>query len=127
MPMLPERDLSGKPLDEATGIDGAHIRGIHLRLPGFGTDGPTLEVFQYDQHAEGNEAAANRPGFAHIAFAVDDVHAVRDAVIAAGGGELGRLVTHQVDGVGWITFSYLKDPEGNLIEVQNISAGRDDA
>ena len=45
--MPPERDLSGDWLDEATGIDASRIRGVHLRLPGFGTDGPTLELFEY--------------------------------------------------------------------------------
>jgi predicted enzyme related to lactoylglutathione lyase len=81
-----------------------------------------LEIFQYDQVLEAVECAANRPGFAHIAFAVEDVRAVRDAVIGAGGGELGKLVTHEVQGVGLITFAYLKDPEGNLIEVQSVSS-----
>jgi predicted enzyme related to lactoylglutathione lyase len=120
VPIPPERDLRGMPLDEATGISDAHIRGLHLRLPGHGIDGPTLEIFQYDRELDGVDPAANRPGFAHIAFAVDDVHTVRDEVIAAGGGELGKLVTHEVEGVGWITFAYLKDPEGNLIEVQSV-------
>ena len=35
-------------LDSATGINGAHLRGMHLRLPGYGEHGPTLEIFQYD-------------------------------------------------------------------------------
>jgi predicted enzyme related to lactoylglutathione lyase len=47
VPVPPERDLSGDWLDKLTGIRGAHISGIHLRLPGFGNDGPTLEIFQY--------------------------------------------------------------------------------
>ncbi len=118
VPVPPERDLAGESLDEATGIPSAHIRGVHMLLPGYGANGPTLEIFQYDQVLDGVEPAANRPGFAHIAFAVDDVHAIRAAVLAGGGGELGKLVTHEVSGVGWITFVYLKDPEGNVIEVQ---------
>jgi predicted enzyme related to lactoylglutathione lyase len=119
-PVPPERDLKGQPLDDATGLPSAHIRGIHLRLPGHGDDGPTLEVFEYDEELEGVDSAANRPGFAHIAFAVEDVHAVRAAVLDEGGGELGKLVSHEVAGVGWITFAYLMDPEGNLIEVQSV-------
>ena len=42
------RDLSGEWLDRATGLKNAHIKGIHLRLPGYGEGGPTLEIFQYD-------------------------------------------------------------------------------
>lgn len=120
VPVPPERDLAGRPLDAATKIESAHIRGIHLRLPGFGDGGPTLEIFQYDRNLDRVRADANRPGFTHIAFSVDDVVATRDAVVAAGGGELGKVVSHEVAGVGWITFAYLKDPEGNLVEVQSI-------
>jgi catechol 2,3-dioxygenase-like lactoylglutathione lyase family enzyme len=117
-PVPPERDLSGQWLDDAVGIQDAHIRGIHLRLPGYGDEGPTLEVFQYKPAEEGLPAAANRPGFGHIAFSVDDVKATRDAVLAAGGGELGKIVSVEVAGAGNITFAYLTDPEGNIIEIQ---------
>jgi predicted enzyme related to lactoylglutathione lyase len=75
-------------------------------------------VFQYDSEEDGLAPAANRPGFGHIAFAVDDVEATREAVLAAGGGELGKVVSVEVAGVGTITFAYLTDPEGNVIEVQ---------
>ena len=117
-PVPPERDLSGQWLDDGVGIPGAHIRGVHLRLPGYGDEGPTLEVFQYEPEMKGLPAAANRPGLAHIAFSVDDVKATRDAVLAAGGGELGKIVSVEVTGAGNITFAYLTDPEGNIIEVQ---------
>ena len=42
-PVPPERDLSGDWLDKATSLQDAHIRGVHLRLPGHGDAGPTLE------------------------------------------------------------------------------------
>ena len=117
-PVPPERDLSGRWLDDGVGIAGAHIRGVHLRLPGYGDKGPTLEVFQYEPEMKGFPAAANRPGFGHIAFSVDDVESTRAAVLAAGGGELGKIVSVEVAGAGNITFAYLTDPEGNIIEVQ---------
>ena len=44
----PERDLAGKWLDDATSVPNAHLLGAHLRLPGYGGTGPTLEIFQYD-------------------------------------------------------------------------------
>ena len=46
-PIPPERHLPGEWLDRATGLAGARVSGIHLRLPGFGDDGPTLDIFQY--------------------------------------------------------------------------------
>lgn len=114
----PERDLSGKWLEEATGVPDAALHGVHLRLPGYGEAGPTLEIFQYRQQLEKPPTAIHRPGLAHIAFAVDDVAAARDAVLQAGGGEIGKLTTVAISGAGQITFVYLTDPEGNILELQ---------
>lgn len=121
-PVPPERDLSGEWLDAATGLPEAQIRGIHLRLPGFGDDGPTLEIFEYSQQRQRPGIAINRAGLAHIAFAVSDVQATLDAVLAAGGGAVGKLVTVKVPGAGTITFVYATDPEGNIIELQHWSS-----
>jgi len=120
-PLPPERDLAGEWLEAGTGVPQARIRGIHLRLPGYGDRGPTLEIFQYDQQVERTIPAANRPGFAHIAFAVDDVAAARDAVLAAGGGTVGEVVTSPIGSAGQVTFAYVTDPEGNIIELQHWS------
>ncbi len=120
-PVPPERDLSGEWLERATGIEGAHIRGIHLRLPGHGEDGPTLEIFQYDTDHEHPIPLASRPGLGHIAFAVEDVAAVKAAVIEAGGGAVGEVVSVEIPGAGGIEFAYLTDPEGNMIEIQRAT------
>jgi len=120
--LSPERDASGPEVDEATGIPGAHVRGAHLRLPGVGSDGPTLEIFQYDPAAPAGEPTINRAGFAHIAFAVDDVASALDTVLAAGGGAIGNVVSLDVPGAGQVRFVYATDPEGNIIELQHWSA-----
>ena len=117
-PVPPERNLSGQWLDDGTGVPGAEIRGMHLRLPGYGEQGPTLEIFQYNHQQERPATAINRPGFAHIAFAVDDVQAARDAVLAAGGSTIGEVVEIEIAGAGRLRFAYVRDPEGNAIELQ---------
>ena len=53
-----------------------------------------------------------------MAFEVDDVDAARDEVLAAGGGCVGDLVTAEIANAGTITFVYVTDPEGNIIELQ---------
>jgi predicted enzyme related to lactoylglutathione lyase len=124
-PMAPERDLYGEWLERGTGVPGARIRGAHYRLPGGGPAGPTLELFQYEPLAEAPPPPANRVGFGHIAFAVDDVDAARAAVIAAGGQPVGTIESIVIDGGGRITWTYVRDPEGNLIELQKReSSGR---
>jgi predicted enzyme related to lactoylglutathione lyase len=114
----PERHITGQWIESATGVPNAEIDGVHLRLPGHGEGGPTLEIFQYNRAERGQRPAINRPGLAHLAFAVDDVEAARDAVVAAGGGTVGEVVSLDVAGAGRVTFVSVTDPEGNIIELQ---------
>jgi len=114
----PQRDLSGAWLEAATGLTNARVQGIHLRLPGHGPTGPTLEVFAYDEPAEAVAPQINRPGLAHLAFAVDDLPAAVAAVLAAGGSLVGEVVDTTIPGVGELCFAYAADPEGNIVELQ---------
>jgi len=50
-PRPPERDLSGEWVDKLTGLPNTKIKGIHLLLPGYDIDGPTLEII--DAEIEG--------------------------------------------------------------------------
>ena len=121
VPVLPERRLAGNRLARATGVPDAKIQGVHLRLPGYEDTGPTLEIFQYDPRLDSPPAAANQRGLGHVAFSVDDVAAMRDAVLAAGGGSVGEVVTLAVSGSYAVTFAYVRDPEGNMVELQSWS------
>jgi predicted enzyme related to lactoylglutathione lyase len=114
----PERDFQGPDLEAGTGLPGAHLRGAHLRLPGYGNEGPTLEIFHYNRLAERPPTAVNRPGYGHIAFSVEEVAAARSAVLAAGGAAVGEMVTLTVKGGAAVTWCYVTDPEGNVIELQ---------
>ena len=123
VPVPPVRDLEGDALERGTGVPDARLQGVHLRLPGCGDTGPTLEIFTYSTSAERSPAAADRPGFGHIAFGVSDVAAARDEVLAAGGSGHGDIVSTQA-GARTVTWAYVRDPEGNLIELQSWSSGR---
>ncbi len=113
-PILPERELAGQWLEEGTGVADAQIHGVHLRLPGYGDDGPTLEIFQYNHLAERPNTASNCPGFAHIAFAVDDVESARDAVLAEGGGVVGKVVSTKVPGAGTVKLGIIQNSGGQV-------------
>ena len=121
VPVPPERQHQGLWLDACTGLTDAQLTGMHLRLPGYGEGGPTLEIFTYETMVESVEPAANCPGFAHIAFAVDDVHSALDLVLAEGGGTLGEIVSLDITHAGHIELVYATDPEGNIIELQRWS------
>lgn len=118
-PIFPERDLQGVWLDKATAIDNAHLQGIHLALPGFEKNFPALEIFQYDNNIDNLPSMANRKGLGHIAFKVSDVNSILIKLIENGGTQLGDLVEAEIANAGHITFVYAKDPDGNIIEIQN--------
>jgi predicted enzyme related to lactoylglutathione lyase len=118
-PLPPERDLRGPLLEAGTGLPAAHLTGVHLRLPGYGASGPTLEIFSYDVLEVRAIRAVNRPGFGHIAFEVDDVRLAREAVLEAGGSGVGEIVTVPLSDGSSVTWCYVTDPEGNVIELQS--------
>lgn len=126
VPVPPERDYAGPELAAGTGLPGAHLQGMHLRLPGFealGPDGPTLEVYTYSAPEPPDAASAepppvHRPGFGHVAFVVEDVAAAREALLAAGGAAVGEMVTSVTASGGRVTWCYCRDPEGNVVELQ---------
>ena len=118
--LLPERDLRGEWLQKATNIKDAHIKGIHLALPGHEENGPTLEILQYDTNLENNtQASSNRKGFGHIAFRVDNVRDTLNRLLRHGGKQLGDLVETEIPSSGHLTFVYARDPDGNIIEIQH--------
>jgi len=123
VPKLPERDLSGDWLERLTALPRAHLTGVHLSLPGFGPEGPTLEIFGYDQMVGHATPVVNEPGFGHLAFSVDDVEAALQEVLRAGGGAVGETVTTEVPGVGTLNVVYARDPDGNILELQHWSRG----
>ena len=114
----PIRDYRGTDLEAGTGVPGAALRGAHLRLPGLGDSGPTLEIYEYESMPDALPPAVNRPGFGHIAFVVPDVEAARATVLADGGSPVGTVVTLQTADGRRVTWTYVTDPEGNILELQ---------
>jgi catechol 2,3-dioxygenase-like lactoylglutathione lyase family enzyme len=122
----PERRFSGDWLGKGTGVPGAEIKRVHLRLPG--GDGTLLELIEYAGTGEENmPPAADRPGLRHVAFETEspeELAGLRKLVLDNGGGELGKISEKEIDGLGTVTFVYMTDPEGNIIELLNWRASQ---
>jgi catechol 2,3-dioxygenase-like lactoylglutathione lyase family enzyme len=115
----PQRKLSGDWLDKATGLSEAELEGVHILLPGHGENGPTLEIFSYNDTHEREPVMANHTGLTHIAFEVEDVDKTLIDALKNGATKLGEITEKNIDGVGALKFVYFRDPEGNIIEIQS--------
>lgn len=117
-----EYELYGDYLKKGANIKSAKLKGTNLKLPGYEKDGPVLEIFQYDEMFEKAEpVAANRKGFGHLAFKVDNVELILEKMIQLGGSRIGEVVRKEF-AKGTLIFTYAADPEGNLIELQTWEA-----
>lgn len=119
VPVPPERNYSGPDLEAGTGVPGSTLSGVHLRLAGWGDHGPTLEIYTYSVLSDGPAPAVNRPGLAHLAFEVGSVEDARRDALAAGGKAVGEVVTLTTATGGRVTWCYVTDPEGNIVELQS--------
>ena len=115
----PIRKQSGEWLEKGTGLKNAKLEGAHLLLPGYGENGPTLEIYQYGNIEKQDSIPPNKRGFGHIAFEVESVEVVLNTLEKNGGKAFGEITKREIKGVGEITFVYARDPEGNLIELQS--------
>lgn len=119
VPPSKENHLLGEWLEKAVGIKNANLKGVQLTLPGYKEKAPTLEIFQYEKMLD-REApiVANRIGYAHIAFEVEDVEAMFEKVLVNGGSKVGEIAQKEFK-TGTLTCVYMADPEGNIIELLN--------
>ncbi len=120
-PVPPKRDQKGDWLDKGTGVLNAHLQGMHLRLPGYGDNGPTLEIYQYSEVISSEKNLPNKQGFGHIAFQVDNIIELLELALENGASKIGELSEHFVENVGLLKFIYISDPDENIIQIQNWS------
>jgi glyoxylase I family protein len=106
-------------LRRGTGVAGLRLAGVHLKLPGGGD--ATLEVLAYRPPAPRDERPPHAPGFGHVAFEVDDLDAMRARVVELGGSIVGEVVTVPYPAGDTLSWCYVRDPEGNVVELQSFA------
>ena len=120
----PLRHLHGEWFDKASGIPGAEVHGAHIALPGYDENGPTLEIFTHTNAQGDRSASFHQQGFGHIAIHVDDVEKVYKKLLEHGGSSDGEIVKNYYESMGkTLTMIYAKDPDGNIVEIQNWRDG----
>lgn len=103
-------------IDRAIGVPGSKARTVMMRAGRV-----CMEIFEYASPParEGRPLRPNDHGYTHFAVDVDDLDAVYDSLVAAGMrfGD-NQPITGADRGIKAV---YGYDPDGNVIEVQQLS------
>lgn len=109
-------------LGTVVGMPGATARIAHMT-----GHGCHMEFIAYDEGFGGENVfgPATRPGAGHVAFFTDDIRAMAEAIVAAGGSFLGDITFCAAEGHNTDCLAaYMADPEGIIIDlIEDLPAG----
>jgi catechol 2,3-dioxygenase-like lactoylglutathione lyase family enzyme len=109
------QEKEGGYLEAIVGEPGAHVRMTHLELePG----GARIELFQYlSPHGDRVRLRPRDAGFAHVCVAVDDIEAVLERLLAAGGEAYSQPIEVDTGANAGSRAVYVRDPDGHTLEL----------
>lgn len=113
----PAKRLSDPWVSQGNGVPGSNILSRWLTFPN--TTGPFLEILEYEVMLDAASQPPNTRGCGHIAFVVDDLNATVANVLAHGGAKQGDIVNIGSEEHP-ILVVYMRDPEGNTVELEQI-------
>lgn len=124
------RDLIGLPLLSDARLEPGNRafetvvgeQDARVRVAQLGAGNVRIEIFEYAQPAPapGELKRSCDVGLKHIAFDVTGIDAEYDRLVAAG---VASISAPQSIGEGIVRSVYLRDPDGNICELQEIFAG----
>lgn len=112
--VVPEQSTD-RAVARGVGVPDAEVRLGVLRLPGRGDHGPVLEL--YSVEGEVPDGWDYLPGQSQLAFEVTDLEKAIGRVVSAGGSKLGEVVEWEAPSGAVARFVYLRDPEGNIVDL----------
>ncbi|WP_157949984.1 VOC family protein [Vallitalea okinawensis] len=98
-------------LYELYGLKDTSIRIGFLRFP----KGGVIEIFEFSPTLEKSKVKWNQPGYTHVALDVKNVNKVYQCLKAKGVQFYSE--PQKNNGSDWV---FLKDPDGNLIEIMDL-------
>lgn len=117
----PAKEITGDYAEELTGLHGAEIHGMTMAFPD-DPDGVQLEIFEYNLRDDSAPGTINMTGIGHIAVDVEDIEETTRRLLAAGGSYVGRQVHRTYADKPDLFIHYVKDCEGNIIELMDRKA-----
>ena len=100
-------------VDRIVGLDGVRVEYAMVQAPGGKGRLELVKFHSPPTHTGDPHAPANTPGLRHLAFLVDDIHAVLAGLQARGTELVGELVRYEDS----YRLCYVRGPEGIIVEL----------
>ena len=117
IPLDPIRHMQGQWAGEliaAENKEEAEVVGEHIMVPGYGDNGPTLEILSYKPLGKDVPLECYDFGFTHICFETPgNIVALLDRFLEHGGTLISQFEDPYKERV-----IYGRDPEGNIVEIR---------
>ncbi|MEC3863280.1 VOC family protein [Mesobacterium sp. TK19101] len=115
----PPKKLSGELFSRGNGLPDVGIYSIWLNFP---ADHKTfLEIMEYTKTINRGLPAVNEPGYGHLAFSVLDLNKTTELVLQLGGSMQGEVTNFGTETTPHLIV-YVRDPEGNILELDQPNA-----
>ncbi len=115
------RMLSGEKVSRGNGLSNSEIYTIWLNFPE--TESPFLEIHQHTVTHQRDQPRVNEPGFRHLSFQMEDISDTLSKIIQAGGTQIGQITDFGAPDKPYL-IAYARDPEGNVLELEQTGNGR---
>ncbi|MGV2052192.1 VOC family protein [Agrobacterium sp. 22-209-1] len=115
------KTLSGEKVSRGNGLSDSEILTIWLKFPGL--EWPFLEIHEHRVTLHRDLPRVNEPGFGHLAFQMEDINNALSHIIEAGGAQIGQITDFGTPGMPYL-IAYARDPEGNVLELEQRPHGR---
>jgi catechol 2,3-dioxygenase-like lactoylglutathione lyase family enzyme len=107
--------LSGEKVSRGNGLPNSEIRSLWLKFHDL--ERPFLEIHEHAVTHHRGQPRVNEPGFGHLAFQTDDINDALSSIIQAGGVQIGQVTDFGMAERPHL-IAYARDPEGNVIEIE---------
>jgi predicted enzyme related to lactoylglutathione lyase len=113
--------LSGEIVSRGNGLPNSEIYTIWLKFPEL--ERPFLEIHEHTVTHHRDQPRVNEPGFGHLSFQMEDLSDALSKILQAGGSQIGNITDFGTPEKPYL-IAYARDPEGNVLELEQTSTGR---
>ncbi|WFU86291.1 VOC family protein (plasmid) [Rhizobium sp. CC1099] len=113
--------LSGEIVSRGNGLPNSEIYTIWLKFPEL--ERPFLEIHEHTVTHHRDQPRVNEPGFGHLSFQMEDISDALSKILQAGGSQIGNITDFGTPEKPYL-IAYARDPEGNVLELEQTSTGR---